>query len=80
MDKKSKDAGKIRIAKHVTRRCFQKGHTVHMSKKNDADNSTPSVWMPRLTQAEFTRVAKVTPYGHIDVPDAEGKSGGAYYA
>ena len=42
-----------------------------------ADNSTPSMWMPRLTQAEFTRVAKVTPGGLIEVPDAEGKSGGA---
>ena len=35
------------------------------------------MWMPRLTQAEFTRVAKVTPGGLIEVPDAEGKSGGA---
>ena len=50
---------------------------MHTSKKDVADNSTPSMWMPRLTQAEFTRVAKVTPGGLIEVPDAEGKSGGA---
>ena len=50
---------------------------MHMSKKDVADNSTPSMWMPRLMQAEFTRVAKVTPGRLIEVPDAEGKSGGA---
>ena len=68
---------KFRIAKNVRRCGFQKGHNVHTSKKDVADNSTPSMWMPRLTQAEFTRVAKVTPGGLIEVPDAEGKSGGA---
>ena len=68
---------KFRIAKNVRRCGFQKGHTVHTSKKDVADNSTRSMWMPRLTQAEFTRVAKVTPGGLIEVPDAEGKSGGA---
>ena len=50
---------------------------MHTSKKDVADNYTPSTWMPRLTHAEFTRVAKVTPGGLIEVPDAEGKSGGA---
>ena len=68
---------KFRIAKNVRRCGFQKGHTVHTSKKDVADNSTTSMWMPRLTQAEFTRVAKVTPGGLIEVPDAEGKSDGA---
>ena len=68
---------KFRIAKNVRRCGYQKGHTVHTSKKDVADNSTPSMWMPRLTQAEFTRVAKVTQGGLIEVPDAEGKSGGA---
>ena len=77
MEKKSEDVEKFRIAKNVRRCGFQKGHTVHTSKKDVADNSTPSMWMPRLTQAEFTRVAKVTPGGFIEVPDAEGKSGGA---
>ena len=77
MEKKSEDVEKFRIAKNVRRCGFQKGHTVHTSKKDVADNSTPSMWMPRLTQAEFTRVAKVTPGGLIEVPDAEGKSGGA---
>ena len=42
-----------------------------MSKKNNTDNSTPGMWMPRLTQAEFTWVAKVMPGELID---AEGKS------
>ena len=77
MEKKSEDVEKFRIAKNVRRCGFQKGHTVHTSKKDVADNSTPSMWMPRLTEAEFTRVAKVTPGGLIEVPDAEGKSGGA---
>ena len=77
MEKKSEDVEKFRIAKNVRRCGFQKGHTVNTSKKDVADNSTPSMWMPRLTQAEFTRVAKVTPGGLIEVPDAEGKSGGA---
>ena len=77
MKKKREDVEKFRIAKNVRRCGFQKGHTVHTSKKDVADNSTPSMWMPRLTQAEFTRVAKVTSGGLIEVPDAEGKSGGA---
>ena len=68
MEKKSEDVEKFRIAKNVRRCGFQKGHTVHTSKKDVADNSTPSMWMPRLTQAEFTRVAKVTPGGLIEVP------------
>ena len=44
---------------------------MHTSKKNNTDNSTPGVRMLRLTQAEFTRVAKVMPGELID---AEGKS------
>ena len=74
MEKKSEDAGKFRIAKHVRRCGIQKGHTAHMSKSNNTDNSTPGVWMPRLTQAEFTWVAKVMPGEFID---ADGKSGQA---
>ena len=35
------------------------------------DNSTPGMWMPRLTQAEFTWVAKVMPG---ELVDAKGKS------
>ena len=43
-----------------------------MSKKNNTDNSTPGVWMPRShAQAEFTWVAKVMPGELIGV---EGKS------
>ena len=48
---------------HVQERRCRQFHTKHV----DA----------RLTQAEFTRVAKVTPGGLIEVPDAEGKSDGA---
>ena len=48
MEKKSEDAGKFRIAKRVRRCGFQKGYTAHPSKKDDADNSTPGVWMLRF--------------------------------
>ena len=34
-----------------------------------------ATWMPRLTEVEFERVAKVTPGGLIESPDAEGRSG-----
>ena len=71
MEKKSEDAEKFRIAKNVSRYGIQKEHTAHTSKKNNTDNSTPGMWMPRLTQAEFTWVAKVMPGELID---AEGKS------
>ena len=37
MEKKSEDAGKFRIAKHVRGCGFQKGHTAHTSKKDDAE-------------------------------------------
>ena len=33
--------------------------------------------MPRLTEVEFERVAKVTPGGLIEIPDAEGRCGEA---
>ena len=74
METKSEDAGKFRIAKHVRRCGIQKGHTVHTSKKNNTDNSTPGMWMLRLAQAEFTWVTKVMPGELID---AEGKLGQA---
>ena len=60
---------------------FRKGHPAYASKKEDSieeqtgDGESFARWMPRLTQAEFTRVTKVTPAGLIEVPDAEGHSG-----
>ena len=62
---------------------FRKGHPAYASKKEDSieeqtgDGENLARWMPRLTQAEFTRVTKVTPAGLIEVPDAEGHSGEA---
>jgi len=60
---------------------FRKGHPAYVSKKEDSTEEQTGEslarWMPRLTQAEFTRVTKVTPAGLIEVPDAEGHSGEA---
>ena len=60
---------------------FRKGHPAYVSKKKDSieeqTGESLARWIPRLTQAEFARVTKVTPAGLIEIPEAEGHSGEA---
>ena len=71
-----------KVPRKSERACgFRKGHPAYVSKKKDSieeqTGESLARWMPRLTQAEFARVTKVTPAGLIEIPDAEGHSGEA---
>ena len=69
-----------KVPRKSERACgFRKGHPANASKKKDSieeqTGESLARWMPRLTQAAFARVTKVTPAGLIEIPDAEGHSG-----
>ena len=59
---------------------FKRGHP-HYSRCQREDgsssNTNPSVWMPRLTQEMFAKVATKLPGGLIGMPDPDGQPGGA---
>jgi hypothetical protein len=63
--------------KNVRKRGFRKGHVGYVtwmrSRAVQEDGESLVTWMPRLTEVEFERVAKVTPGGLIEIPDAEGR-------
>ena len=67
--------------KNDRKRGFRKGHvgyvTMMRSRTVQEDGESLVTWMPRLTEVEFERVAKVTPGGLIEIPDAEGRCGEA---
>ena len=65
-----------KVPRKSERACgFRKGHPAYVSKKKDSieeqTGESLARWMPRLTQAEFAHVTKVTPAGLIEIPDAE---------
>ena len=67
--------------KNVRKRGFRKGHVGYVtwmrSRTVQEGGESLVTWMPRLTEVEFERVAKVTPGGLIEIPDAEGRCGEA---
>lgn len=74
------------IPKHDRKCGFRKGHAVYKTRTESSASAlgavqesgeSLAVWMPRLTEAEFEQVTKVTPGGLIEIPDAEGRSGEA---
>ena len=58
---------------------FKKGHRHYARYKHEEgiSNTNPSVWMPRLTQEMFAKVATKLPGGLIGVPNTDGQPGGA---
>ena len=67
--------------KNYRKRGFRKGHAGYVTRMHSRavqeGGESSATWMPRLTEAEFERVAKVTPGGLIKIPDAEGRCGEA---
>ena len=67
--------------KNDRKRGFRKGHAGHVTRMHSRavqeGGESLATWMPRLTEVEFERVAKVTPGGLIEIPDAEGRCGEA---
>ena len=60
----------------IQSRGFQKGHSYYVPfSKNESVNEKEGVWIPRLTQKDFSKIAKVSSSGLLDVPDGEGVSG-----
>ena len=64
--------------KNDRKRGFRKGHAgyvtrMHSRAVQESERESLATWMPRLTEVEFERVAKVTPGGLIEIPDAEGQ-------
>ena len=62
--------------KNDRKRGFRKGHAGYVMRMRSMavqeGGESLATWMPRLTEVEFERVAKVTPGGLIEIPDAEG--------